>query len=223
VARSQHQEGVRLKAGLTLLLLSMLLVSTSCGKSKSEDSLEENHYSLDGDYFSEALPLAAQTFDAKIIFFQFNRTQQDKMEEAMAIIKMVVGTEEFRQKVLNYTYNGKKEFVDNSGLSNAQIYQKILEGAEKLQPAKNNIMNAEVELYYAANNTVGYTYPSSRRIWVNTKFFDNYTAAGVAHNLFHEWMHKLGFNHATNWSPSRDHSVPYALGYIIGQLGKDFL
>jgi hypothetical protein len=108
-------------------------------------------------------------------------------------------------------------------LSNAQIYQVILEAAERLQPAKNNLIDAEVELYFAANSTVGYTYSSTRRIWVKTKFFNNYTAAGVAHNLFHEWMHKLGFNHATTWSSSRDHSVHCALGYLVGELGKDFL
>jgi hypothetical protein len=57
----------------------MIFASTSCGKPKSE-SLEKSHYSLDGDYFGETLPLAAQTFDAQIIFFKFTQTQQEKMQ-----------------------------------------------------------------------------------------------------------------------------------------------
>jgi hypothetical protein len=84
-------------------------------------------------------------------------------------------------------------------------------------------MDTEVELYYAATNVVGYTYATSYRIWVNTKYFNSYSEAGVAHNLFHEWMHKLGFNHASTWSESRDYSVPYALGHLVGEIGRDFL
>jgi hypothetical protein len=84
-------------------------------------------------------------------------------------------------------------------------------------------MDAEVELYYANTNVVGYTYSNSRRIWVNTKYFNSYTAAGVAHNLFHEWMHKLGYAHDSNWTINRDFSVPYALGNLVGEIGKKFL
>ena len=125
--------------------------------------------------------------------------------------------------VLNHTYNGNKTYVDNGGYTNAQIYQKILDGSETLQKIVDNEMDMEVELYYAATSTVGYTYANSKRIWVNKKFFDGYTPAGVAHNLFHEWLHKLGFTHASTWSTSRDYSVPYAIGDIVGEIGKDFL
>ncbi len=133
-----------------------------------------------------------------------------------------MATEEFRTAVLNHTYNGSKTFVDNGGFSNAQIYQKILDGAESLQPTKNNTMNMEVELYYAATSTVGYTYANSKRIWVNTKYFNSNPVTSVSSNLFHEWLHKLGFKHAVSYSTSRDYSVPYAIGRIIGSLGKQF-
>lgn len=170
-----------------------------------------------------SLPNEAYTFDHSITFYNTSLAQEEKFQKALEIIQKVVATEEFRTRILNHTYNGKKTFVDNDGFTNAQIYQKILDGAETLQPAKNNIMNMEVEVYYANNSTVGYTYPSSKRIWVNTKFFNSYTAAGVARNLFHEWLHKVGFSHATSWSTSRDYSVPYAIGDIVQDLGEKFL
>ena len=170
-----------------------------------------------------SLPSLAYTFDTNLEYYNFSRSNEEKYKEAAEIVKMVVATEEFRNKVLNHTYGGKKTFVDNRGFTNEQIYQIILEGAEKLQPAKNNQIDAEIELYYAATNTVGYTYPSSKRIWVNTKYFNTYSVVGVSRNLFHEWMHKLGFGHASTWSSSRDYSVPYALGRIVGDIGKNFL
>lgn len=169
------------------------------------------------------LPPLAYTLGANIDFFDFTLTEEEKMNRAIEIIKLVVATEEFRSRVLNHTYNGKKTFVDNGGYSNAEIYQMILDGAEELKPVKNNAIDAQIELYYENNNTVGYTYQSSKRIWVNRKFFNSYSAAGVAHNLFHEWMHKLGFKHSSSWTPSREYSVPYSLGYLVGEIGQDFL
>lgn len=168
------------------------------------------------------LPNAAYTFDTNIMWINTDSTQQAKFDDAIEIIKKVVATEEFRSAVINHTYNGKKTFVDNGGFTNTQIYQKILDGAETLQPTKNNTMNMEVELYYAATSTVGYTYANSKRVWVNTKYFNSNPVTSVSSNLFHEWLHKLGFKHATSYSTSRDYSVPYAIGRIIGNLGKQF-
>lgn len=198
-------------------LLFTLLILLSCGKhgdNREEESFNQNIV------FDFSL---SQTFDANIKLTNFNFEQRQKMEEAIEIIKLVVATEEFKERVLNHTYNGEKTFVDNRGFSNEEIYQLILNGAERLQPSLNNTMDAEVQLYYENSTTIGYTYTSSRKIWVNSKYFDSYTAAGVAHNLFHEWLHKLGFTHASSWSDSRDYSVPYSLGYLVGEIGRDFL
>jgi hypothetical protein len=168
------------------------------------------------------LPNAAYTFESFIKFIQTTSSEQAKFDQAVEIIKKVVATEEFRTKILNHTYSGQKTFVDNGGYTNAQIYQKILDAAEKLFPTKNNAMDMEVELYYANTNVVGYTYGTSKRIWVNTKYFGSNSVTSVASNLFHEWLHKVGFGHASSYSVSRDYSVPYAIGRIIGSIGKQF-
>jgi hypothetical protein len=176
--------------------------------------------STGGGTNGSTLPTAAYTFDTNINFVNTTTTQQAKFDKAIEMIKAVVATEEFRSRVLNHTYNGKKTYVDNGGYTNAQIYQMILDGAEKLQSSKNNTMDMEVELYYAATTTVGYTYSNSKRIWVNTKYFETNAVGGVASNLFHEWLHKLGFGHAVSYSTSRDYSVPYAIGRIVSSIGK---
>jgi hypothetical protein len=167
-----------------------------------------------------ALPNEAYTFDTNIDFLNTTTTQQDKFDQAIELIKRVVATEEFRTAVINHTYNGSKTFVDNGGYTNSQIYQKMLEGAETLQPLKNNTMDMEVELYYAATSTVGYTNSGTTRIWVNTKYFNTNSFGGVAANLVHEWLHKLGFRHASSYTTSRDYSVPYAVGRMISRIGS---
>ena len=122
--------------------------------------------------------------------------------------------------MLGKTYKGKKQFVDNGGLSNAQIYKKILEGAEMLTPEKNNTMDLHLETYRESANVIGYTMPSIRTIFMNTRYLnkDSFGVHEVAMNLTHEWLHKLGFKHAVKKNSSRPHSVPYAIGYIMRSL-----
>ena len=86
---------------------------------------------------------------------------------------------------------------------------------------KNNTMDVELELYQQKTKTIGYTYPNTVRIWMNKKYFSRYTPVKVADNLMHEWMHKLGFTHEVIWSKDRDHSVPYAVGYIVEELAAE--
>jgi hypothetical protein len=160
-------------------------------------------------------------WDANLYMVNFNTAQENKVKDAVEIMRKVIGSQQFKDAILNHTYQGKKTFVDNGGFTNAQIYQKILDGAEIVgDRSKNGEMDAELELYYTFTNTVGYTRSNTTRIWMNTKYFNVYTPYNVAGNLMHEWTHKLGFSHAVNYSSSRDYSVPYAVGSIMEKLGK---
>jgi hypothetical protein len=189
-------------------------------RSQSKNILyEENLESFN----SEIVPELAFLFGINIQFINTTKIEQEKFNEAMEIIKKVIASEDFMERVLNHTYNGVKMYVDNGGYSNSQIYRKILEGAESLNRVKNNMMDMEVELYYASNNTVGYTLSNSPRIWVNTKYFYTNPVTGVASNLMHEWLHKLGFRHSNVYSPDRDYSVPYAIGRMVGSIGRKFV
>jgi hypothetical protein len=220
----------------TYFLILLLLFSVSCkdgGDSAELPTPDEVSTPVTTDSSAPAplpapadnttvVPTQAQTFDVNIRFINFTSTQEAKMLKAVELIKRLVASEEFRTRVLNHTYNGKKTYVDNGGKTNAQIYQHILDGNETLQPSKNNVMDVEVELYYENSTTVGYTYANSKRIWVNTKYFNTYTIASVAANLMHEWLHKLGYTHAVSYSISRDYSVPYGIGTIVRTLGPSY-
>lgn len=165
------------------------------------------------------VPSEGQLFNANVTLTNFNPAQEEKVLAAIDFIKKIIKTKEFKERIYNFTYNGKKQFVDNKGLSNERIYQILLDGAETLIPEVDNEMDLDLELYTSNfTSTVGYTYPNVIRIWMNTKYFNNYTVAQVAGNVFHEWSHKLGFEHASSYSKSRDSSVPYAIGYLMVEL-----
>lgn len=173
------------------------------------------------DLSREPVSPLAKSWEAQVYFANFNPTQEAKVEEALSLMKKVLSSKEFRERVVTYTYQGKDTYIDNAGMNNWQIYQLILNGAERMgNTSKNNCLDVELELYTEATTTIGYTFPHTTRIWMNTKYFDRYTPVQVAGNLMHEWMHKLGFNHATTWSKSRDSSVPYAIGYLMEELAR---
>jgi hypothetical protein len=193
----------------TYVYIFVALALISCGKKshrKKEDTLSSA--------FSEV------NFDVNPKIYGFNEKQEAKIHKAIELIKKIVISEEFKNKILTKEYKGKKRFVDNKGLSNLQIYNKILEASEKFNPEKNNCMDLELELIFENSKIIGYTYPTVNRIFINRKYFQKFTPAQVADNLFHEWLHKIGFDHDLKHSADRTHSVPYAIGYMIKDLAQ---
>jgi hypothetical protein len=163
----------------------------------------------------------SKAWDAKVKLVNFQKEEEKKILKAVKLLKKIITSKIFRERIQGYTYNGKKEFVDNQGLTNEEIYYKILDGAEHIgNTAKNSQMDVEIELYHQMSNTIGYTYPHTSRIWMNRKYFSRYNPVKIADNLMHEWMHKLGFTHPTRWTKDRDHTVPYAVGYLIEELSQ---
>lgn len=148
----------------------------------------------------------------------FNHQQEEKMRDALERAKIVINSTAFKERVLNHTHNGEKTFVKNNGQSNEEIYETIMNAAEDLLPEADQEMDLDITLYYKNNSTVGYTYPDTIRIWVNDKFFSNYTLGQVAANAVHEWTHKIGYGHSRYNSPDRPYTVPYGIGTIIEEL-----
>lgn len=204
--------------------LFILFALISCGKSGGGGSSGESQKQTEiGEISSDTpVPNLALTWDANVSFINFTGEQQNKVLDAVDLIKQVIASEEFKKRVLGFKYNGKKAFIDNNGLTNAQIYQKILEGSEKLRPGKNNTMDITVETYYVDANVIGYTLPSINKIYMNRKYFNTFTPVQISSNMVHEWLHKLGFGHDYESTPTRPYSVPYAVGYIVKALAEKY-
>lgn len=207
------------------LFIFALLFLVSCGKSKDDGGC--SNMACEASYFTLAttdtgpVPPEALLFNTKLNLIDFSLTDREKVESAADLVKRVIQSQEFKDAVVGFTYNGEKKFIDNSGLTNLQIYDRIIIAAERLTPAKNYVLDAEIQLYYEDSSTIGYTYPSTTRIWMNTKYFDRYTPYQVAGNLTHEWLHKMGFTHDASATPTRPYSVPYAIGYIVRSLAGE--
>lgn len=138
------------------------------------------------------------------------------------------GNGTFKTRVLNYDspYTTNR-FVASSGSgphgeTNQQVYQHNWDGNETRpsQTLVDNEADMEIEFYYANNSTVGYTYTSSKRIWVNTKFYDTFRPSQASGNFTHEWNHKLGYGHEVNNSAYRPYTVPYGVGYIMRDINS---
>ena len=213
----------------TFSLLFLLLALISCGggggggSSSEQLAMEDEASEIITDSPASPTtpaPETASTFEIKAKLTGFTKTQEQKVYEAFELIKRIVATDEFKNKVLNFKYNGKKQFVDNRGLTNAQIYKRFLEGSEKLTPGKNNTMDLFLETYYVDANVIGYTMASIKTIFMNRKYLSTFEPHQVAMNLTHEWLHKLGFGHDSEATPSRPYSVPYGIGYIVRDMAK---
>jgi hypothetical protein len=218
----QTKEGIVMFRSFTLIFT--LLFLSSCGKGGGGSSTGTSFTNLTEQEItaSPSAPVEAQTFDIEAQMSGFDREQEEKISRAFDLIKRVIATDEFKRKVLNKKYNGKKQYVDNGGLSNAEIYRRILEGSEMLTPGGDNVMDLHLESYFERQNVIGYTKPGIKTIFMNTKYLDreSFEISEVAMNLTHEWLHKLGFKHAFEKTPSRAHSVPYAIGYIMRTLAR---
>jgi hypothetical protein len=227
-----------------LLLCSLILIVSSCSPDKPLDPDVLNNESnipsvppgVDPDVVAGhtgqgSTPIGPEypikdpkkVFTVSIKDTNYLDYQKEKLKKAEIVIGKIINSEEFKERVLSFKYNGKISFVDNDNLSNSQTYEKLFAGAEALQPAINYQMDLSVTMYKDSSTTIGYTYPNVLKVYTNKKYHDKYGPCEVAGNLVHEWTHKMGFGHASKYSTSRDYSVPYGVGYLVLELCPKYL
>lgn len=179
------------------------------------DFAPSNLINPDEDNVSSIIDIPKLT--AAIIYKNFTPWRKEKAERAVKLMLLAANSDEFKDRVLNHKYNGYRQFA-SCELSNKQVYDRIMRGSETLNPDSTYVMNLEITTYYSWKNVIGYTYPNINGIFVNTRYFDNFYLSSIAGNFFHEWTHKLGFDHDFNSTRRRPYSVPYAVGNIIGNI-----
>lgn len=173
---------------------------------------------------TDPVPVEATTFETKIITQGLSVEQEMEVQKAAEIIKLVVSSEEFKERILNHTVNGVKTFLNNNGLTNEQIYQKILEAAESDNLVKDNIMELTLELIPQTSSTKSWftrIVSGIRKIFVYLNLFQNTTPAGIAQTLFQQWLSKLGFEQPSDSSTKL--TVQSAVSSIIRELGEKYL
>ncbi len=145
---------------------------------------------------------------------------EDRIARAKKLMVEVVNDPKFRTKILSMTYPDRGEQVPGftqTGHSRELVLSTILAGKENY-PGTAGVIDLHLNIYYEASDTVGYTNPWEAIIHLNRYFHQDYTAAESAGNLFHEWLHKIGYTHSRRYNRYRPHSVPYKLGYLVAEM-----
>jgi hypothetical protein len=157
----------------------------------------------------------------------------EKIMDAAKILEGVFNSPQFKEKVLDFSYKNytgalwwKKYFtVDGfyqSKMTNQQVYDKIMSGAEVLHPGADNEADITMVIDPRTNSRViGYTYPGDKRQYLYINWARSMTAIEIASNMAHEWTHKLGFEHDYKATRLRPYSVPYGIGYIVEKLASE--
>lgn len=232
-----------MKKTSAVVMVILMMVVTSCGGKKSSKSgpvtiaqptspaepdptdppnpPDTDTPDTDTSPPSGNIPPQALSFKVNFGLQDMDETQTEKFSQASEIIKRVVASDSFRDQIVNYTYNGVKRFVKNKGLSNEKIYLAILDGAEKLTPAKDNTMSLNARLYTATFPEMSYSYANTLLISINTAYFDKITAVELAGRMTHHWLHKLGFDYKNTTPEAKLNSVPVAVSKILQDIGQN--
>ncbi len=158
---------------------------------------------------------------------RFTQSDLNKLNLAVQMIGKVMNGVDFKNAVLNFSYQGAPGFVQNNGMSNQQIYDFLMNGAETLpeQTSADQAMDLSLDIYktkwYQRHNVLGYTSVTDPVIHMARWFYDEASVSDIAMNLSHEWCHKMGFDHDFNPTDRRPFSVPYAIGYLVRDLGNE--
>jgi hypothetical protein len=222
-------------------ILLMILTTVSCSKSDDNSSSKprrevntetqttpadnsSNGRSTTGGSTTGVPTTPTVTIRVQAEFVDINDLPRlDKLKKAVQLMERVLNLPTFRNRIRLYKYENTFAFIDNEGKTNQQILDTLKDGSELLRPGNDHTANLKLTLYYSSSSTVGYTTPQTMLIKINRKFFDDYDIAHVACNLTHEWTHKLGFDHSSRYNTDRDHSVPYAVGYLMRDMGEDLI
>ena len=174
-----------------------------------------------------SLDSRAHKFSVEIESKDMSDRDYDKILVAGYLAGIVVKTEKFRQAVFNYEYNGYKGFT-KTNLSNEQVYEKIIEGAELYNGRANRTMEFIAQTFEPNKgdkddeNTIAFVRRGGRHVSFSTKYLYQ-NAPRKANTIMHEWLHLIGFEHEKEYTDTRGYSVPYAVGDIVQEISYDFL
>lgn len=163
-----------------LLMLVVLGFVTACQPNNGNEVSTNNDTTTDT---SAQVPVDASTFETNISTEGMSVEQEMEIRKAEDIIKIVVASEEFKARILNHTVNGVKTFLGNNGLTNEEIYQKILEAAEDGNLTKDNVMDLAIELIPQKSTLASRIFKiiaGVKKIFFFLNLFQNTTPAGIA-------------------------------------------
>ena len=156
----------------------------------------------------------------------------DKVSRAAEKMELVFNSDRFKEWCLNYSYetvtskgslwwktysyNHMPCFDNSNGLTNFQVYTKLMSGVESLDPSTDKTANIFLNVDRSnKRGVIGYTYPTTKWQTVYGWVLKQYSVDFISGNLAHEWCHKAGWSHSYYNTPTRQYSIPYAVGAYV--------
>jgi len=138
-----------------------------------------------------------------------NEIRRDKMGQVSLEMHTVINSSIFRDQILKLKpFKGERSKYKN--LTNSEVYNMIMHGADIHEPQMDHELDIFVDDYYTWKKVIGYTKPKvDRIIRVNTKYFDKRHTMNIGSNILHEYGHLMGFSHDFFMSDERPSSICY--------------
>jgi hypothetical protein len=124
---------------------------------------------------------------------------------------LIWNSPEFRVNLLTELETMRGELSKWKSATPVEIFDYLMDGSEILDPIADGEMDLLVDDYYTRANTVGYTKPGTKYIFVNTRYFDTNSSKKCGSNFSHEYGHKKGFSHDSKDTDRRDFSICYII------------
>jgi hypothetical protein len=160
-------------------------------------------------------------FTATITSVEKYEEYEEKAHEAVNLFVEVFNKAEFKTRVLNHKWKGKEQFADNEGLTNAQVFEKLMAGSEISNKGKDYNADLKLRAYYKMwpfGSAIGHADADKGEIITKWKFIRQSSVEGLAGHYAHEYCHLLGFGHDFDVTNQREYSVPYAIGNLVEEL-----
>lgn len=141
--------------------------------------------------------------------------RKKRVRDVAEKIQIVVNSSVFTNLFLKSVFSGENSPWKDK--SNMEILRHFRSGAETLSPRVDNVADIYIDDYFSWKGVIGYTYPSVKWIYVNTRFFDRRSDMLIGSNIVHEYGHKVGFKHDFRRTRRRNYSICYQLNRIFEQ------
>jgi hypothetical protein len=139
------------------------------------------------------------------------------LDTSIRELEQVFNSEEFKQMVLNETFD-----VGNFNLSSEDIYGLIISGKDNyIDKPEDNSIDIRVRIFdkYAGSGNFGFTDMQTRITKTHRCYILKNSQKCYTSHLAHEYMHQIGFYDKRTWLfGKKTSSVPYKIGRIVDEL-----
>lgn len=157
---------------------------------------------------------------------EWTPARREKAHAAARVLETVLNSNEFSRRLEN-----RRNLQRTEGLSSAEILQIIRSGKtlSSLRAGDDAISKSIALALSVAPATTeyasfdGFTDLGAGIIYTRKEWFDTQSICQLAGLFAHEYMHVVGFSHATFYHPWLRQSVPYALGDMVTELAEKTL